>query len=117
MQKVQRVVLITFSIKSKKFNSAYERNSFYRELYGWKQIINKKNAHYEYHKKGLLDDIPHLKIDQSLFMIAQKNLNEMERFFGGWHNKVLFNAFEVDLSRNLNRDLNRMLAKKLFELV
>lgn len=105
---MQKAILITFSIRSKKFNSAYERNSFYRALYGWKQIIRKGDARYEYHREGLLNDIPNFKLDQSLFMIAQKHLDEIERFFDEWHDKVLFNAFEVILNRELSKKLKEI---------
>lgn len=108
----KKAVLISFSIKSAKFNSAYERNSFYRAVYGWKQIIIKKGARYEYHKEGLLNDIPNIKLDQSLFMITQKHLEEIERFFDEWHDKVLFNAFEVILNRDQAKKLSELVKKE-----
>lgn len=111
-RRTRRIVLITFSIRSARFGSAYERNCFYRGLYGWKQIIRHGEARYVYKKPGLLDDIPNIKIDQSLFAIARSHLDEIESYFKEWRQKVLFNAFEIFPSG----DLNRQLAKKLIEL-
>lgn len=101
----KKAVLITFSVRSKRFSSLYERNKFYRGLYGWKQIIKSKKTKYEYHKDGLLNEIPHLKIDQSLFMIAKKHLEEIERFFDEWENKINFDKFEVIVDNEKARRL------------
>lgn len=96
----QKAVLITFSVRSKKFDSLYERNKFYRGLYGWRQIIKSRRTQYKYYKKGLLDNMPYLKIDQSLFMIAKKHLEEIERYFDEWENKIRFNTFEVIINED-----------------
>ena len=38
----KKAVLICFNIQSDKFKSNYERNKFFRGLYGWKQMIKKE---------------------------------------------------------------------------
>jgi len=110
----KRIVIITFTIRGDKFADPYERNSFYRRLYGWKQVVRKGNSVYEYQKEGLLDTIPHVRIDQSLFAIADAHLREVESFFRRWKQKVMFNAFEMDRTDQV---LNRALARKLSEML
>jgi hypothetical protein len=99
-EKEKRAVLITFSVESGKFESNYERNKFFRGLYGWKQVIIKhkpeqKEKRYEYHRDGLLDDIPHEKVDQSSFLVPENDFDKIERFFSEWRKKVMFRAFKV----------------------
>lgn len=113
--KKRRVVLVTFSIRNQRFGSPYERNQFYRGLYGWRQVIvrerrsgkSARKIRYEYQKPGLLDDIPHLKVDQSLFMIAKKHLDEIEQFFNSWGNKVFFNTFDVIINKEMAKKLKQ----------
>lgn len=83
---------------------------FYRNLYGWKQVVRREGARYVYEKPGLLGKIPHLKIDQSLFLIAQHHLDEVERFFKRLEKeeKVIFQAFEVILNSALAKKLERL---------
>jgi len=38
---IRKAVLVTFSVRSNMFDSDYERNKFYRGLYGWRQKIKK----------------------------------------------------------------------------
>ncbi|MCK4859962.1 MAG: hypothetical protein KAS87_05330 [Candidatus Omnitrophica bacterium] len=94
-----RAILITFSAKSSKFNSAYERNQFYRELYGWKQIIIRNYRRYEYQKSGLMDEIPHIKVDKSVFIVARNNLERLRMFFNKWDDKTRFSSFEIKINK------------------
>ncbi|MEM7826692.1 MAG: hypothetical protein QXQ40_00510 [Candidatus Aenigmatarchaeota archaeon] len=87
--KVKRVVLISFSTNGKRFNSLGERNRFFRELYGWNQVVVKRNKkQYTYRRPGLLDSIPHMKIDDSVFLITERYLNKVEEYFNNWSKKV-----------------------------
>lgn len=103
----EKRVLITFSIESRKFESNYERNKFFRGLYGWKQIIKKQEKKYVYRRHGLLDEIPHIKVDQSLFIIAKKHLDRMEKFLDEWEDKVKWDKFEVLLREEHEKILRR----------
>lgn len=102
---IKKVMLIAFSVRSEKFDSNYERNKFFRELYGWKQTIPKENKTYEYHREGLLDEMPHMKVDQSSFIIPEDNFDRMMEFFEEWHNKVLCKTFKVLLN---NKEMKEM---------
>lgn len=94
---MKKAILITFSIKFNSFDSAYERNKFYRGLYGWKQIIQRSYGRYEYQKEGLLDEIPHIKVDQSVIIIPSRDLIKMINYFKGWRDKIKYKSFEIEL--------------------
>lgn len=100
---MSRTVLICFSVKTKKFNNNYERNRFFRELYGWKQIINREEKRYEYRREGLLDEIPNIRVDQSMFIIMKKHLDIMRKFFQEWEDKINWHEFDVLLDRKQKR--------------
>ena len=102
----KKAVLICFNVRSDKFGSNYERNKFFRGLYGWKQMIKKETAGgkektYVYERGGLLDEIPHKKVDQSSFFIDTDDADEIFRFFEEWTDKVMLNAFKVILEDDI----------------
>ena len=98
-------ILISFDTDAEKFESAYERNKFFTELHGRKQIIIKQNKRYEYRREGLLDEVPHLKVANSVFIIMQEHMRMMEQFFNGWEDKVMFRSFPVLLSQKEFREM------------
>jgi len=93
------VVIITFHTKTEKFDSDYERIKFFRELYGWNQVVPKNDKRYFYRRSGLLDEIPHAKVADSAFMIAINNLERMTSFFKEWEGKVQIDIMEVMMKR------------------
>jgi hypothetical protein len=108
---MKKAVLICFSVKSGKFESHYERNKFFRGLYGWKQMIRKEivvegkkpktqEKVYTYRREGLLDEMPHIKVDQSSFIIPENNFEKIVRFFEEWHDKVIWKKFKVLLEED-----------------
>ncbi len=103
----KKAILITFSVKSKKFDSNYERNKFFRGLYGWKQIVTKQEKRYIYKRDGLLDEMPHLKVDQSMFIIMQKHLEKMIEFLDNWEDKIRWDKFDVLLDQEQEKMLKR----------
>ena len=107
-RKNEKVVIITFDTVSSKFDSKYERNKFFRELYGWEQVIPGDKKDYRYRRPGVLDDIPHKKISESVFMVALEHMKRMEEFFEHWRKKVEYDMIEVMLEREeLLKDLRR----------
>jgi hypothetical protein len=105
MKEGKKAVLIAFSVKSGMFESHYERNKFFRELYGWKQMIKKevvvgerqkpKEKVYTYRREGLLDEIPHERVDQSSFLVPEDEFDKIENFMREWRKKVIWKAFKV----------------------
>ncbi|HIQ50324.1 MAG TPA: hypothetical protein EYH56_03980 [Nanoarchaeota archaeon] len=88
-------ILVCFTTKKNKFKSASERNRFYWGLYGRKQIIVKKEKRYEYYRGGILEEIPHIKVDNSVFIIAEKYLNKLMNYFKMWEEKVEVKTYPV----------------------
>lgn len=102
----KRAILICFNVRSKKFDSNYERNKFFRGLYGWKQIIKKEMAggdkkKYVYEREGLLDEVPHKKVDQSSFIVEMQEAERFFKFFEEWADKVIWNTFKVLLEEDI----------------
>ena len=58
-RKNEKVVIVSFDTLSDKFYSNYERNKFFKDLYGWKQTVPGHGKNYNYRRPGLLDNIPH----------------------------------------------------------
>jgi len=73
-------------------------------LYGWKQTIpNEKNEkkEYVYQREGLLDEMPHVRVDQSSFIVPENNFDKIFDFFEEWSNKVIWKNFKVLMDKNL----------------
>lgn len=88
-------VLISFNTHSEKFESNYERNKFFRGLYGWKQIIRKNDSEYRYERDGLLNEIPHIKVDSSVFIVAMKEMQRILNYMEEWDDKIDYGFFKV----------------------
>jgi len=95
MERKKKAVIVCFSVRSEKFESNYERNKFFRELYGWKQIIKREEKKYIYKRNGLLNRVPHIKVHDSVFIIAKKHLDEIQRFLEEWEDKVIWNVVDI----------------------
>lgn len=91
--------LLTYSTERQNFDSVYERNKFYRGLFGYKQTVKKNGKTYEYDKDGLMDRIPNIRIDDSVFIIAKKRTPEVKDYFVEWEPKVSYHIFKVILER------------------
>lgn len=110
MKEEKKAVLIAFSVQSGKFESHYERNKFFRGLYGWKQMIRKEvfvskkqkpqEKVYTYRREGLLDEIPHEKVDQSSFIVPENDVGKIMKFFKEWRDKVMWKSFKVLLDED-----------------
>lgn len=94
----KRGVLISFSIKGQKITPS-EKTFFFRKLYGWKQVVPNEDKIYEYQRPGILDEMPHAKVDQSSFIVPEDNFDQIMDFFDQWSNKVMLKTFKVLLDR------------------
>ena len=103
----KRAILITFTVNTSKFESMSERNKFYKELYGWKQTVKKQEKRYIYRRNGLLDEMPHIKVDKSIFIIMREHMEKMRRFFDEWDDKVQWDEFDVLLNKEKEKILRR----------
>jgi len=93
----QKASLLTYDTDSKKFDSVYERNKFYRGLFGYTQTVKKNGKTYQYEKDGILDEIPSVRIDDSVFIIAKTRCEEVKEYFSDWGDKVSYRLFTVVL--------------------
>lgn len=100
-------ILVSFDICSERFENNYERNKFYRGLYGWKQKIKNKNKEYEYERKGLLDRIPYIKVGDSVFIIALKELEKIMKYFEKWDDKINYKTYKVLLDKEKSEKLKK----------
>jgi hypothetical protein len=100
MLRGKKAVLIAFTVQSQKFENNSERNKFFRLLYGWKQVIPKENKEYVYQRDGLLDEIPHMRVDQSSFIVPEDDFEKIDEFFDEWTDKVIWKKFKVLLEKS-----------------
>ena len=87
--------LLTYNTKKERFESVYERNKFYRGLFGYKQTVKKNGKKYEYQKDGLMDQVPNVRVDDSVFVLADRNTGRVEEYFVEWSGKVSYHIFKV----------------------
>ncbi len=104
-EKGNTAILISFDTVKEKFESTTERNKFYRELHGWKQIVVKKSKKYEYNREGLMNEIPHIKVSDSVFIVAMEHMKRMMNFFDEWEDKVELKTFPVLLDKKEMREV------------
>lgn len=93
----KEAVLIAYDAKSKQFDSMYERNKFYRGLFGYKQTVRRNDKVYRYEKGGLLDEVPHIKVEDSVFIVKRSHLNKFRTYFDQWSGKVEVQTFKIKL--------------------
>lgn len=97
-------VIITFDTIPQRFESDYERNKFFRELHGWNQVVPSHGKRYEYRRNGLLDEIPHIRVANSAFIVAMEHMKRMEQFFREWDDKVEYDMMKIMMDpENLRR--------------
>ncbi|GEM_PF-743282 len=92
--------LVTFCVDSEKFKSNYERNKFYRGLYGWKQRVRKGGKEYLYDHRGLLDRIPHIKVDKSVCIVPAGMVDTFVDYLEQWGDRVDYSIFKVLLQKD-----------------
>ncbi len=105
----KKAVLISFDTIPEKFDSNYDRNKFFRGLYGWKQVIPKnKDESYSYKREGVLDAVPHIKVADSAFIIPSEGIESIMRYFEEWSDKVVCDIMHITLD---NIEGNRQMKK------
>lgn len=103
-------VIISFDTRSDRFSSPSERNQFFHGLYGWEQRVPGNARVYRYWRAGVLDDVPHMKISDSVFAVAMEHMKKVTEYFDGWEEKVEFEMFEVmmEMDKFLSQEQNRL---------
>lgn len=91
----EKAALLTYQTERENFDSVYERNKFYRGLFGYKQTVTKNGKKYRYEKDGLMDTIPSVRIDDSVFIMAREHVPDIREYFSDWGEKVKYHVFTV----------------------
>lgn len=107
-------IIFTFSMKSARVSNS-EKTKFFKELYGWTQTVPGGKKKYVYHREGVLEDVPHEKVDQSSFLVPEDNADELMNFFDEWSKKVMFRTFKVLLDNDMSKELQGFRRKKFQE--
>lgn len=107
-KKGQEAILISFDTIKERFESPSERNRFYWKLYGRRQVVIKKSRRYEYEREGLLEGIPHIKVANSVFIIALEHMKRMMKFFNEWEDKIELKTFPVLLDKDEMKELREI---------
>lgn len=102
----QKAVLISYDARSDRFDSMYERNKFYRGLFGYKQTVRRNDKVYHYDKDGLLDEVPHIKVEDSVFIVPRKKRSMFRDYFQRWRGKVEVHMFKITLEDRNIKGLN-----------
>lgn len=99
--------LVSFCVDSEKFPSNYQRNKFYRGIYGWRQKVSRGGKEYVYDRKGILDRIPHIKVDKSVYIVPVEKLGKVIGYLDKWSGKVDYKIFKVLLEEDSFKKLNK----------
>ena len=93
-------ILVSFGTRNEMFKSPSEKSKFFEELYGRNQTVSKGKKKYFYRRDGLMDEIPNIKVDNSVFIVAMEQMRRMEEFMNEWEKKVMFKTFPVLLNEH-----------------
>jgi hypothetical protein len=107
-KKGKTAILISFDTLKEKFKSPSERNRFYWGLYGRRQIVIKRSKKYVYEREGVLEEIPHIKVSNSVFIVALQHLQKLMEFFKEWEDKIELKTFPVLLNESEIRKLEKL---------
>lgn len=95
----KKAVMFTFAMKSARVTNS-EKTKFFKELYGWTQTVPGGKKKYVYHREGVLEEMPHEKVNQSSFIVPEGEADRMMEFFDEWGKKVMLKTFKVLLDDN-----------------
>ncbi len=98
-------VLFSYDTKKEKFDSLYDRNKFYRGLFGYKQTVKENGKVYRYEKKGLINKIPHIKVEDSVILVLEEDAKCFRDYLEMWGEKVRYRTFKVLLKERDIREL------------
>lgn len=93
----EAAVLFTYEAPLERFDSRSERNRFYRGLFGYRRTVRRNDRVYRYEKSGLMGDIPHIKVADSVFIIHRDNLQKVETYLDKWVGKVSYDVYRIRL--------------------
>lgn len=90
-----RAILIAYDTNRDKFDSLYERNKFYRGLFGYQQTVRKNDKVYHYDKEGLIGKIPNIKVEDSVIIVAERHEDRFIDYLDDWNDKIDYTTYPV----------------------
>lgn len=78
-------------------------DSFVKKFYG--QETTSHGGRYRYHRKGLLDDVPHVRLGRGVLIIKPEDLERVAGFLEEW--KANYSVRDIILSQNDKEDLQQ----------
>ncbi len=100
-------ILFSYDTRREKFKSLYDRNKFYRGLFGYKQTVKENGKVYRYEKKGLVNSIPHIKVEDSVIIVLKDDAPCFKAYLDKWSGKVVYRTFKVVLE---DEDFNELMS-------
>ena len=73
------------------------RSAFKRELMGY--VDKSNNGMYEYQRKGLLDEIPHIKPAKGVIIVKENDSNRVKRLLRKY--KAHLKSFDIDIKQSM----------------
>ncbi len=101
----EKGVLFSYDTKREKFESLYDRNKFYRGLFGYKQTVRENGKVYRYEKKGLVNKMPHIKVEDSVIIVLEEDADCFRKYLEKWGEKVKYRTFKVLLNKEDIKEL------------
>lgn len=93
-------------------HSNYNYQKFFRQLYGYTQIVSKSSGkRYEYNRKGIVSTTPFIKNGKNSLIVPKKHLKKFLGFFESKNNsfskakmtwKVSYSTTEITLNDQQN---------------
>lgn len=92
-----RALLVSYDTNRDRFDSLYERNKFFRGLFGYRQTVTENGKTYRYEKEGLLSTIPIIKVEDSVIILQDEDAETLMEYLDDWDPKVQYRTFTVVL--------------------
>ena len=77
MTEESAAALLTYRTKKENFDSVYERNKFYRGLFGYTQTVKRKGKRDEDEKEGLMEERAKSRRDESVWSGEEESEEEV----------------------------------------
>jgi len=92
-----RALLVAYDTNRDRFDSLYERNKFFRGLFGYRQTVTENGKTYRYEKEGLLSTIPTIKVEDSVIILQDDDAETLMEYLDDWAPQVEYRTFTVVL--------------------
>jgi len=100
-----KALLVTYRAEGRMFDSTYQRNQFYRGLFGYRQTVKRNGKRYKYDKDGIADLSGVTRVDDSALLFVKGRREEILDYMQDWP-QVSHHVFKVEVEdKQLRRQL------------